>query len=93
MRYWTVFDKILFSPHLLELYFPTVVFIFQEGSTKVPQIVDQIFSILVVLAYWFLPSPVGRLITIAADIENGAIPTGGFLRPTRNVLDLADLKF
>ena len=29
----------------LDLYFVTVVFIFREGSTKVPQILDQIFSI------------------------------------------------
>ena len=77
----------------LDLYFPTVVFIFQEGSTKVPQTLDQIFSISVVLASWFLPSPVGRLIKIATDIENEDFPPGGFLCPARNVLDLAALKF
>ena len=54
MRYWTDFDNVLFSPQLLDLYFPTIVFIFREGSTKVPQILDQIFSIFERISFWLI---------------------------------------
>ena len=68
------------------IYFPGR---FHESSANL----GSDFLILVVLAYWVLPSPVGRLIKIATDIENEDFPPGGFLCPARNVLDLADLKF
>ena len=64
----------------LDLYFPTVVSIFQEGSTKVPQILDQIFSISVVLDSWFLPSPLSLSFENPRYLDNEKDPHGIFLR-------------